>query len=90
MYRNVFLISGQLTVKAGVCLTPYTRQMCIRCPSSILFDVSASGSEARAPADGRGGRVHAGTQTGVQRSHEDTPILHPSSCTQKRSVKGGG
>jgi len=64
-------------------LTPYTRQMCI---SSILFDISASGSEAGAPAGGWGGRVHAGTQTGVQRSHEDTSILHPSSCTQERSA----
>ncbi len=51
----------------------------------LLLDVSAFGSEAGAPAGGWGGRVHAGTQTGVQRSHEDAPVLHPSCCTQERS-----
>lgn len=43
------------------------------------------GAEAPPPHRWRGGRVSVGSETGVQRSHEEPALLHPASRFTQRS-----
>lgn len=57
-----------------------------------VFDGSGcevAGAPADGATDGRGGGVHAGSEAGVQRSHEDASFLHPARCPQERSDSHG-
>lgn len=49
----------------------------------------AHGTQACPLGDGRGSRVHVGTEAGVQGKHEDPTILCPSSRLQERYLSLG-
>lgn len=49
----------------------------------------AHGTQACPLGDGRGSRVHVGTEAGVQGKHEDPTILCPPSRLQERYLKPG-